>query len=202
MCIRDRTKYIPEFAEVRETAGKVKDVTIRRLMTHYSGLSTETSLMSWGAEEFPQLNEILNALPDTEIVIPADSQWNYCNLAFGLLGEVIARVSGVEYVEYVKRNVIEPLGLELTAFDREDLPVEQLFTGYDAVVPGDPSRSELRVADYLHLNGCAPWVSSMNPGHLPNETGRNHHGTIRRIKHGKSAAWKFTLRRSTGWTRA
>ena len=147
------TKYIPEFSEIRETEGNVKDVTLRRLMTHYSGLSTETALMSWGAEEFPQFNEILNALPDTEIVIPADSRWKYCNLAFGLMGEVIARVSGVEYVEYVKGNVIEPLGLESTAFDREDLPAEQLFTGYDAVVSEDPSRSELRVADYLHLNG-------------------------------------------------
>ncbi len=147
------TAHLPEFGKVLETGGRVADVTLRRMLTHYSGLSAETALMSWGAEEFPGLGEVLGALPRTEVVIAADSQWKYSNLAFGLLGEVVSRLSGVDYVSYVRENVIEPLGMESTAFEREDLPAEHLYTGYDAVIPGDPSRSDLRVAEYRHLNG-------------------------------------------------
>ena len=147
------TAHLPEFGKVLETRGRVADVTLRRMMTHYSGLSTETALISWGAEEFPGRAEVLGALPQTEVVIAADSQWKYSNLAFGLLGEVVSRLSGMDYVSYVRENVIDPLGMESTGFEREDLPAEHLYTGYDAVIPGDPSRSELRVAEYRHLNG-------------------------------------------------
>lgn len=147
------TAHLPEFCRVLETGGRVADVTLRRMLTHYSGLSTETALLSWGAEEFPGLAEVLGALPQTEVAIAADSQWKYSNLAFGLLGEVVSRLSGVDYASYVRENVIEPLGMESTGFEREDLPAEHLYTGYDAVIPGDPSRSELRVAEYRHLNG-------------------------------------------------
>lgn len=147
------TAHIPEFAQVRETGGRVADVTLRRLLTHYSGLAAETSLLSWGAEEFPGRDEVIAALPSTEAVIPADSQWKYSNLAFGLLGEVVTRLSGVDYADYVRGNVIEPLGLESTAFERDDVPSERLYTGYDAVIPGDPARGEFRAADYRHMNG-------------------------------------------------
>ncbi len=145
--------HIPEFAGVREASGRVGDVTLRRALTHYSGLSAEIALLSWGAEEFPTRREVLDALPQTEVVIPADSQFKYSNLAFGLLGEVVTRLSGVEYADYVRANVIEPLGMQHTAFERKDLPVERLYTGYDSVIPSDPSRTDLRVADYRHLNG-------------------------------------------------
>jgi len=144
--------HIPEFADVRETGGRAQDVTLRRLLTHYSGLSAETSLLSWGAEEFPGRDAVIAALPSTEVVIPADSQWKYSNLAFGLLGEVVERLSGVPYVEYMRANVLGPLGFEATAFERSDLPADQLYTGYDAVVSSEPSRARLKQADYRHLN--------------------------------------------------
>jgi CubicO group peptidase (beta-lactamase class C family) len=144
--------HIPEFAKVRETGGRAADVTLRRMLTHYSGLSAETSLLSWGAEEFPGRDAVIAALPSTEVVIPADSQWKYSNLAFGLLGEVVERLSGVPYVEYMRANILGPLGFEATAFERADLPGDQLYTGYDAVIPSDPSRQQLRRADYRHLN--------------------------------------------------
>ena len=130
------TAHLPEFGKVLETGGRVADVTLRRMLTHYSGLSAETALMSWGAEEFPGLGEVLGALPRTEVVIAADSQWKYSNLAFGLLGEVVSRLSGADYVSYVRENVIEPLGMVSTGFEREDLPAEHLYTGYDAIIPG------------------------------------------------------------------
>ncbi len=149
------TVHLPEFGAAVETGGRVADVTLRRMLTHHSGLSTETALMSWGAEEFPGRDEVLGALPRTEVVIPADSQWKYCNLAFGLLGEVISRLSGVDYATYLRESVTGPLGMDSTALERGDLPAGRLFTGYDAAVPGVPGRGVPRLAEYRHLNGIA-----------------------------------------------
>jgi CubicO group peptidase (beta-lactamase class C family) len=147
------TTHIPEFAQVQERGGRVENVTLRRMLTHYSGLSAETAGLSWAADEFPSREQILSALPDTEVVIPADSQWKYSNLAYGLLGEVIARVSGMDYVDYMHSNVIDPVGLKSTVFDLSEELRPYFYTGYDSVVPGDESRDEVRVADYRHLNG-------------------------------------------------
>ena len=147
------TAHLPEFAQVQERDGRVEDVTLRRMLTHYSGLSAETTGLSWAAEEFPTREQILSALPDTEVVIPADSQWKYSNLAYGLLGEVITRVSGTDYVDYMHQNVIDPVGLKSTVFDLTDELRPDFYTGYDSVVHGDESRAEVRVAAYRHLNG-------------------------------------------------
>ena len=147
------TMHIPEFAQVRERGGRVEDVTLRRMLTHYSGLSAETPGLSWAADEFPTREQILSTLPDTEVVIPADSQWKYSNRAYGLLGEVISRASGTDYIEYMRSNVIDPVGLKSTVFDLTDELRPEFYIGYDSVVPGDESRDEVRIAAYRHLNG-------------------------------------------------
>ena len=60
---------------------------------------------------------MLAALPQTEIVIPQDSAFKYSNLAFGLLGEVISRLSGRPYFEYMQAEILEPLGLTSSVFE-------------------------------------------------------------------------------------
>ena len=82
-------RHLPEFAEAREVAGQRDQVTLLRLLTHRAGLVTETPLPTWATDEFPTRDEVRAALPQTEIVLPADHAFKYSNLAFGLLGEVI-----------------------------------------------------------------------------------------------------------------
>lgn len=113
-------RHLPEFAPARAIAGTIDGVTIRRLLTHRSGLVTESPTHGWGALNFPSREEVLDKLPETSIVIPEDSAWKYSNLAFGLLGEVVFRITGVPYTEYLHTNVIQPLGLESTVFDPTD----------------------------------------------------------------------------------
>ena len=143
------TAHIPEFENVVVQAGRVEDVTIRRLLTHHSGLVTEPPTPSWDALAFPSIEQILEHLSKTEVVIPQDSAWKYSNLAFGLLGEVVHRVSGQPYVDYVQENLLDPLGMSSTAFDLDAGLRKRFLTGYK------PSRFEDRpsVAPYAHLAG-------------------------------------------------
>jgi CubicO group peptidase (beta-lactamase class C family) len=39
-----------------------------------------------------------------------ESVLKYSNIAYQLLGEIVARVSGTPYVEYVHANILDPLG--------------------------------------------------------------------------------------------
>ncbi len=144
--------HIPEFAAARALAGTVEAVTIKRLLTHHSGLSTEPPLPTWAEPAFPDIDRILDAISEAEIVIPQDSQWKYSNFAFGLLGEVVHRLTGKNYTEYVKSEIIGPLDLNYTTFDVDEVGPERMATGY---LPGAQPGSSLRKAPYANLQGLA-----------------------------------------------
>ena len=145
--------HVPEFAAARALAGTIEGVTIKRLLTHHSGLSTEPPLPTWAKPEFPDRERILDALPDAEVVISQDSQWKYSNFAFGLLGEVIYRLSGRPYIEYVESEILDPLGLAHTAFEVRQVESGRMATGYQpALEPG----GGLVPAPYAHLRGLTP----------------------------------------------
>ena len=112
-------EYVPEFAAVREIAGRVGDVTLRRLLAHRSGLNGEVP-GTWHATGIgPTIDEVLNRINECAIVIPPDSAHKYCNLGFVLLGEVVSRVSGLDYAEYVREWVLEPLAMLDSTFEPE-----------------------------------------------------------------------------------
>ena len=112
--------HLPEFAQVLERGGRRREVTIRALLTHRSGLVTESPPTSWDEPRFPGMAEILAALPETAVVVPANTAWKYSNLAFALLGEVVARRSGEPYADYVQAHVFDPLGLTESAFELDE----------------------------------------------------------------------------------
>ena len=145
------TQHIPEFGAVQVRAGALADVTLRRLLTHHSGLSTEAPLPSWDALNFPTREAILGALDQTEIVIDQDSDWKYSNLAFGLLGEVIQRVSRQAYDDYIQDHILDPLGMDATVFDLDDTNQDHLLTGYNPT----PYQDVPVKAPYAHLNGLS-----------------------------------------------
>jgi CubicO group peptidase (beta-lactamase class C family) len=49
-------------------------------------------------------------------VCPPSEQWNYCTKGFIILGEIISRVTGIDYEEYIQRTILEPLGMTRTFF--------------------------------------------------------------------------------------
>ena len=164
-------RHLPEFAAVRETGGRRADVTIRRLLTHRSGLLTESPPTHWDGPDgpdFPTLDAILAALAETAVVIPADSASKYSNLAFALLGEVVARLSGRSYAEHVQAEIFDPLGMTDSTFEPDERRRALAMTGY---APGDyedrplpaPTASlrGLTAAGQLYANvrDLAKWVA-------------------------------------------
>jgi CubicO group peptidase (beta-lactamase class C family) len=86
--------------------------TIRRLLCHLSGLQREVGEMFVSGHS-PTEEELVAQL---ELVLPPGAQHHYSNLAFALLGQVVARTSGRPYTDYVNELIIGPLGLERTTW--------------------------------------------------------------------------------------
>jgi CubicO group peptidase (beta-lactamase class C family) len=90
--------------------------TIRRMLSHHSGLQREPAGDLWETMEAPTVNELLSRLAEAEQVLEPARHFHYSNLAFALLGEVVARRSGRPYVEHVQERILDPLGLTRTTW--------------------------------------------------------------------------------------
>lgn len=92
--------------------------TLRRMLAHLSGLQREMPGYVWETLEFPDRAGLVSGLADAQEVLRPGARWHYSNLAFALLGEVVARRSGLEYEEYVRERLLVPLGLTRTTFEQ------------------------------------------------------------------------------------
>jgi D-alanyl-D-alanine carboxypeptidase len=144
--------HMPDFTVASALQGTLEDVTIRRLMTHYSGLRTEHPLTDWNVPSFPTAEQLLEGLADIEVVIPQDSQWKYSNLAVGLLGHLIEQLSGIPYEQYIYEEITGPLGLANTRFELDSDQQQLKPTGYSQPLPGT---DDVRVAPYAGLRGIS-----------------------------------------------
>lgn len=90
--------------------------TLRRLLSHASGLQREPPGAVWETLRFPDERELLELLPEAEQVLPPSTAWHYSNLAYSLLGHVVARRSGRPFHEYVAERLLGPVGLERTTW--------------------------------------------------------------------------------------
>jgi len=119
MQLRDAGKLDLEDTLDRHVEGAAHTPTIRRLLSHASGLQRETQDDSWLTLRFAPPDELLETLAEAELVLPSGARFHYSNLAFALLGIVVERVSGKAYQDYVRERLFEPAGLTRVSFEPE-----------------------------------------------------------------------------------
>jgi CubicO group peptidase (beta-lactamase class C family) len=110
--------YLPELASARSTFGPIEGVTIRRLLSHESGLQSEPpdadfSLVLYESEVATNLARAA----DISLTVPPNTQWKYSNLGYQLLGELVTRLSGMTYGRYIRSRILTPLKMTSTALD-------------------------------------------------------------------------------------
>jgi len=126
MQLRDAGKLDLEDTLDKHVEGAAYSPSIRRLLSHASGLQRETHDDSWLTLRFAPPDELLATLDRAEMVLPAGARFHYSNLAFALLGIVIERVTGQPYADYVREHLLEPLGLTRMSFE----PQQPAAKGY------------------------------------------------------------------------
>jgi CubicO group peptidase (beta-lactamase class C family) len=96
------------------------DLTLRQMLSHASGLQREIPGNVWESLRFPSsAEELVATLAEAERVLAPGERWHYSNLAYVLLGEVVAKLSGMPYEDYVETRILQPLGLARTSFSPE-----------------------------------------------------------------------------------
>ena len=100
------TKYLPEFQ-----SGK-SDITIRLLLTHFSGFQPDFEMGGrWSGYEAG----VQKALAEKPIV-PPGSRFIYSDTNFILLGEIVRRISGMSLPDFARQNIYVPLNMKDSGF--------------------------------------------------------------------------------------
>ena len=128
-------KYWPEFGENHK-----ESITIRQLLTHYSGLRADLDLTRawWG---YPAALSLIAA---EKPLVPPGSQYLYSDINFEILGELVRRISGMPLDVYCARYIFQPLGMKNTGFT-------------------PPLTSRPNIAPTEYLNGRLHWGEVHDP---------------------------------------
>ncbi|MGH3655541.1 MAG: serine hydrolase domain-containing protein [Micromonosporaceae bacterium] len=114
------------------------DLTLRRLLSHTSGLQREPYGDLWDTLATPGVDQVLAELRHAERVLPPARRFHYSNLGFALLGQVVAEKRGGRWEELVADKVLAPLGLTGTTVK----PTDRAATGYLVDAYSDHVRAE------------------------------------------------------------
>jgi CubicO group peptidase (beta-lactamase class C family) len=119
-------RYVPELRQVHDDFGAMDAITIRELLTHSAGFRNPTwpwdcddaSNCDWQPFEPTQWAQINAMLPYTHIAFRPGSRWSYSNLGYVFLGQIIQRLTGDDFEVYLDKNILKPLGMTDSYFDR------------------------------------------------------------------------------------
>ncbi|MBN2409015.1 MAG: beta-lactamase family protein [Candidatus Aminicenantes bacterium] len=121
--------------------------TVRDLLRHSGGLPCEPDKTIWPdtADLFPCSECLIERVKYLEMNCPAGTKYNYSNLGYALLGAVVSTLSKVDYKDYIRKNILEPLKLENTTPDYIDYHnTKNMAVGYSRKLRKD-SRGEVPV---------------------------------------------------------
>jgi len=122
-------KYIPEMGNLEYLTSDSPLISIEHLLTMTAGLPEDNP---WGDRQLNEPDQMLLDLISGGVSFsnPPSYTYEYSNTGYALLGNIISRVSGIPYQQYIKENILLPLGMTSTYWEFDDVPDNLLAIGY------------------------------------------------------------------------
>jgi len=144
-----------------------QDITIDQLARHISGMP-DVQDYQWDTPQTDDeaLERWVRSLKDRSLLADPGAELHYSNIGFEILGDVIAKVSGMSFEEYVHTQILKPAGMINSTFFRSEVP-ENLATSPHVVSEGKlnvsstyPYNRRHAPSSTLHSNGddMARWM--------------------------------------------
>lgn len=114
-------RYVPELKAVHNPFGDTDRITLRQLMNHSAGFGGAT--WPWRDHDWQPFEprgwaQLVAMMPYTQVGFRPGTRFSYSNPGIVYLGQVIERLSGEDFEVYVDKNILKPLGMHASYFDR------------------------------------------------------------------------------------
>jgi D-alanyl-D-alanine carboxypeptidase len=128
-------------------------ITIRHLLTHTGGIVRESPAFDPNKDKSD--TELVRAAYAEPLRFPPGSKWEYCNVGYFALAEIITKVSGQPWPRFMQERVFKPAGMTATAPTniKPTLPNRALgYAGKDNQQPAD---------DWVALRASGAFLSNV-----------------------------------------
>lgn len=107
-----------------------KSITLHHLLIHAAGLPT--NLPNHGLYDKVTSDRFLSLAMSQKLIAEPGAQYQYSNIGYGLLAQVIEIVSGQNWETYIRQNLLLPAGLTETGYRQLNMPLNRLAKNYGA----------------------------------------------------------------------
>ena len=119
--------YLPDFAPDNRSGTAI---TLRQLMSHRSGLIREPPAGNYFDDSGTDLAATIASLNGLPLIYDPGSRIKYSNAGIAVVGYVLEVTRGEPFADYVKRAVLDPIGMPASAFSREPDLADDLARAY------------------------------------------------------------------------
>ena len=119
--------YLPDFAPDNRSG---RAITLRQLMSHRSGLIREPPAGHYFDDTGTDLAATIASLNGTPLIYEPETRTKYSNAGIAVVGYTLEVTQGEAFADYVKRAVIEPVGMTSSAFAPDPAVVDDLADAY------------------------------------------------------------------------
>lgn len=190
-------RYVPELKAWRYPTADSPRITVRHLLTHTAGFVEDNP---WGDRQQVLTEAEFTALlrRGVDFARPPGIGMEYSNLGYALLGRIIANASGKSYQDYIRAEILLPLGMTSTGFDVFASPQGRRALGYRWQDKSWVREPDMKDGAFGAMGGVetsaedyAKWVAfllSAWPARDDPDTGPVRRATVREIVTGSNFA--------------
>lgn len=160
--LNDKVKDLLPFYEANQKFPKGGEVTVGSLLSHASGLPGNTGHNYYTGPNFtfPSQNEFRSIFMNLETESEVGTDVGYSNIGYALLGEIITKISGMSYEDYLQKEVLNPLKMSDTYMGTM-MPNNRQAIGYTAI-NRNRKRNNVNLFDTKSMKPAMGLWSSIN----------------------------------------
>ena len=185
---------------LKPTPDAWKDITLRHLLTHTSGIWSYTGLDGFELRRHLTQAQFLEAIGRQPLEFQPGQSWKYCNTGYNLLGYIIENVSGKTYWEFMSQRIFSPLNMASTTNRLPALVLRNRAAGYEQtnhiLVNRDYDLTDIFSAGALvsTVEDLLKWNSELDSGHLLSNRSKEQMWTSARLSSGERTHYGFGWR--------
>lgn len=175
--------YLPELVGRIEN---VDQITLRMLVQHRSGIPNFTDTPAYWEDPPKDNRETLELVLDKPADFEPDKKYRYSNTNYLLIGEILDKTLGYSHHQYIKREILMPLGLNNTYSLLREVNLDDVMSGYNVGYNGDlkdndfisPAGSMVASAEDVGI-----FLRALNDGSLLNDNEQAIYSSIYEYEH-------------------
>ncbi len=170
--------YFPELVGRIENAEKI---TLRLMVQHRSGIPNLTDHPGFWENPPKSTEEALEYALDLPANFEPDEDYGYSNTNYLLLSELIDKVVGYSHHQYIKEQILNPLGLSNTFSSLSEVDIDDVMSGYYVGYPDDFKTQDAGMLATAADVGI--FLRALNDGSVFNEGEQEIYSSIYEYKH-------------------